>query len=283
MTLFLQYLLSGIGTGCAFALVATGFVVIYRVTRIVNFAQGTFAVLGGMFTAWLVSRGAPNFGAEALAVIGAAAAGALVGWIALGQPGTPPLTSLIVTVGLSVGAYAIFVLLWGDQPVSFGGLIGHLDFGGVRIESQYALIMCASLVAFGALSVFFGHADVGRALTACSENPRAARLMGINTTRAGLVAFAVAGALGGLAGVLLTPLQPVSFNSDVGMAINGFAAAIFGNLVRPVAALCGGLVLGVVQAMVAGYWSSALQSSAALVFMLALLSWQAGRGQEIAA
>jgi branched-chain amino acid transport system permease protein len=80
----------------------------------------------------------------------------------------------------------------------------------------------------------------------------------------------------GLAGVLLTPLQPVSFNSDVGLAISGFAAAIFGGLLRPGAALSGALVLGVAEALVAGYGQASLQSGVALVIMLGIMIWQAG-------
>src|SRR5215471_17925995 len=130
MTLFIQYVLSGLATGCAFALVATGFVGIYRVTRVVNFAQGTFAVLAGMLTAALLRHGVPQVAAQAGAVVAAGAAGAFVGWIALGKPGTPPLISLMITIGLSVGAYAALILIWGDQPVAFDGLAGHLEFGG---------------------------------------------------------------------------------------------------------------------------------------------------------
>jgi branched-chain amino acid transport system permease protein len=114
-------------------------------------------------------------------------------------------------------------------------------------------------------------------LTACSSNPHAARLVGINVTRMGLLAFALGGGLGGLAGVLLTPLQPVSFDSDVALAINGFAAAVFGGLLRPGTALLGGLVIGVAGALVAGLSEAALQSGVALVAMLGIMIWQAGR------
>jgi branched-chain amino acid transport system permease protein len=132
-------------------------------------------------------------------------------------------------------------------------------------------------VAFVALGLFFDHTYLGRGLTACSSNPRAARLVGIDVTRMGLVAFGLGGGLGGLAGVLLTPMQPVSFNSDVGIAISGFAAAIFGGLLRPGTALVGGLVLGVAEALVAGYAQASLQSGVALVIMLGIMVWQAGR------
>jgi branched-chain amino acid transport system permease protein len=101
--------------------------------------------------------------------------------------------------------------------------------------------------------------------------------VGIDVRRMGLLAFALGGALGGLAGVLLTPLQPVSFNSDVGIAISGFAGAIFGGLLRPGAALAGALALGVAEALVAGYGQASLQSGVALIIMLAIMIYRAGR------
>jgi branched-chain amino acid transport system permease protein len=114
-------------------------------------------------------------------------------------------------------------------------------------------------------------------LTACASNPRAARLVGIDVTRMGIFAFGLGGGLGGLAGVLLTPLQPISFDSDVGLAINGFAAATFGSLVRPGAALVGALVLGIAEALIAGYSKASLQSGVALLVMLGIMVWQAQR------
>ena len=283
MRLFLQYAASGLATGCAFALVATGFVAIYRVTRVVNFAQGVFAVLAGMMAYTLLAVGVPHFAAEALAVVAAVVAGALVGFVAIGRRGTSPLASLIITLGLGIGSYALLILLWGDQPISFDGLKGNLDVGGVGMQVQYLLVMALTAVAFVALGLFFDHTYLGRGLTACSSNPRAARLVGIDVRRMGLVAFGLGGGLGGLAGVLLTPLQPVSFNSDVGIAISGFAAAIFGGLLRPGAALVGGLVLGVAEALVAGYGQASLQSGVALVIMLGIMIYRAGRRPLVAA
>jgi branched-chain amino acid transport system permease protein len=277
MRLFLQYAASGVATGCAFALVATGFVAIYRVTRVVNFAQGVFAVLAGMLAYTLLGWGAPHIVAEAIAVIAAAAVGALVGLAAIGRRGTTPLASLIITLGLGIGSYALLILIWGDQPISFDELKGNLEVGGVGMQVQYALVVVVTALAFVGLGLFFDHTYLGRGLTACSSNPRAARLVGIDVRRMGLLAFALGGALGGLAGVLLTPLQPVAFDSDVSIAISGFAAAIFGGLLRPGAALVGGLVLGIAEALVAGYSQASLQSGVALVIMLGIMIWRASQ------
>lgn len=277
MTLFLQYLASGIATGSTFALVATGFVVIYRVTGVVNFAQGVFAVLGGLVAYTFLQAGVPHVLAEALAVVVAAFSGLVVGVVALGRRGTPPLASLIITLGLAVFSYAVVITVWGDQPLSYNGLEGLIEFQGVIMQRQYALVVIATALTFLGLAIFFRRTYLGKALTACSSNPHAARLMGINVWRMGLLAFAGGGALGGLAGVLLAPIRPVQFDSDVGIAINGFAAAIFGGLVRPVTALIGGLVLGVAEAMVAGYYRSSYQSAVALAIMIVLMVWQASR------
>ena len=94
MRLFLQYAASGVATGCAFALVATGFVAIYRVTRVVNFAQGVFAVIAGMLAYTLLGQGVPHVLAELLAIVAAAAVGVLIGLVAIGRRGTSPLASM---------------------------------------------------------------------------------------------------------------------------------------------------------------------------------------------
>jgi branched-chain amino acid transport system permease protein len=282
VSLLLQYLSSGVATGCTFALVATGFVAIYRVTRVVNFAQGAFAVVGGMSAFALLGHGLPHVLAEGLAVLVAALVGLLVGLVAIGRRGTPVLASLIITLGIGIGSYAVLILAFGDQPVSFDGVGGALAAGGVTMPRQFLLVAGVTAAAFALLALFFNRTYLGRALTACSSNPYAARLVGIDTTRMGLVSFALGGALGGLAGVLLTPLQPVAFNSDVGLAINGFAAAVFGGILRPGTALVGALVLGVAEALVAGYSRASFQSGVALVVMLGLMVWQASRRPAVA-
>lgn len=277
MSAVIEYLISGIAIGCTYALVGSGFVAIYRVTRVVNFAQGTFAVLGGFMAYSFLSAGLPHGLAEIVAILGAGAAGLLFGIIAIGKPGTSPLASLVITLGLGIATYAIEIVIWGSQPISFNGIPGSQILGGAIIQRQYLLVIVVTLATFAALAAFFSRTYIGKGLTACSSNPRAARLMGIDVTRMGLVAFALGGLLGGLAGVLITPLQPNSFDSDVLLATNGFAAAIFGGLVSPGWALAGGLILGVAEALIGGYYNASYETEVALVLMLALMVWQARR------
>ncbi|GAA4953178.1 branched-chain amino acid ABC transporter permease [Actinoplanes utahensis] len=271
------YLLTGLGIGAGFALVGSGLVVIHRVTGVVNFAQGSFAVLAALLTSTLLGAGLPHGVAEAGGVALGAVAGLIVGVIAIGRPGTSPGTSLIVTLGLGVLAYAIEVLIWGDQPRSFPGLTGVAEIGGARIPAHYLLIIAVAAPVFLFLAWFFARTDLGRALSACSSNRYAARVVGIDVRRMGLLAFLIGGALGGLAGVLTTPVQQVTFDSDVVLIVNGFAAAVLGGLTRPVIALAGGLLLGVAQTLTAGYGGGAYQVEVALVLMLTVMIVQAAR------
>jgi branched-chain amino acid transport system permease protein len=276
----LTYLAGGLATGCSFGLVATGFVAIYRVTRVVNFAQGVFAIMAGFMAWWLLRRGIPHVAAEAIAIVFATLVGLVVGLVATGKPGTQPLASLIVTLGLAILSYAVIILIWGDQPVSFDGLRGRFELGGVTLQRQYGLIVLVTGVTFSMLAFFFGRTYIGKALTACSSNPYAARLAGINVRRMGFLAFALGGALGGLAGVLVVPLGPIEFDSDVGIAINGFAAAIVGGLLRPWTALAGGVVLGVGEALVAGYYKASYETAMALALIIVIMVWQSSRRPE---
>ncbi|HEY3255243.1 MAG TPA: branched-chain amino acid ABC transporter permease, partial [Polyangiaceae bacterium] len=149
------------------------------------------------------------------------------------------------------------------------------------IPQQYLLIIPVTLLMFAGLELFFERTYAGKAMSACASNPYAAALQGIGVLRMGLYGFALSGALGGVAGVLLTPLQPVSYDSDVSLFVNGFAAAILAGLKRPALALAGGLVLGVAESMVAGYAKASYQSSLALLLTLAILIAQAARREAL--
>ncbi|BCJ39988.1 branched-chain amino acid ABC transporter permease [Actinoplanes ianthinogenes] len=283
MAELVQYLITGIAAGCAYALLGSGLVVIYRVTRVVNFAQGSFAVLAALTVTTLLAAGLPHGLAEALAVLLAAGIGLLIGLVATGKPGTTPQAALIVTLGLGVLAYAVEILLWGDQPRSFPGLGGSTTVLGARLQTHYLLIVAVTAVVLAGTTLLFARTDLGKALTATAADPYAARVIGISVLRMGLLAFALGGALGGLAGVLITPVQQVSFDSDVVLVVNGFSAAILGDLTRPGLTLVGGLLLGIVQALVAGYGSTAYQTEVALIFMLAVLIARAGRRELVEA
>ena len=122
---------------------------------------------------------------ELLAVIVAALVGLLVGVVAIGRPGTSPQSALIVTLGLAIFAYAVEVLVWGDQPRSFAGLPGAVDVFGTRVQTHYLMVIGVTVPVFAGMAAFFARTDVGKALTACASNPYAARVVGIDVRRMG--------------------------------------------------------------------------------------------------
>jgi len=271
VTELVTYLISGLALGSSFALVGSGFVVVHRVTRVVNFAQGSLAVVGGMVSATLLDGVLPHGLGELAAVLICGAVGLLVGLLAIGRRGTPPLISLIVTLGVSMLISAAIIWLWGQDPVSPPGLDGSMTILGAPVERQRLLVFVATLLAFAAIGLFFSRSYVGKALTASASNPFAARMVGIDVRRMGLLAFALAGALGGLAGVLVAPTNAVSFYSDLPLALSGFAAAVFGGLISPIRTLVGGLGLGVAGQLTAGYFNGSYQTEVALLLMLLIM------------
>ena len=271
MSELVAYLISGVALGSSFALIGSGFVVVHRVTRVVNFAQGSIAIVGGMVSASLLDGVLPHGIGEVVAVLVCGVVGLLVGLLALGRRGTPPLISLIVTLGVSMLISAVIILLWGQDPVSPPGLGGSITVLGASVERQRLLVVGATLVAFAALILFFSRSYVGKALTASASNPFAARMVGIDVRRMGLLAFGLAGALGGLAGVLVAPTNALSFYSDLPLALSGFAAAVFGGLVSPLRTLVGGLGLGVAGQLTAGYLNGSYQTEVALLLMLLIM------------
>ena len=277
MSALLQYLITGVSRGFLFALLATGFVVIFRVTKVVNFAQGAFVVLGGFIAYSLLTAGVPHGASEALAVLATAGIGLLFGAITI-LGNMTPVAALITTIGLAIASEAAAMLVWGTTPLTFSGLGGtDLHLGGVVVQPQYLLLIGVSLVVLMVLWLVLDRTYVGKGMTACASNPYAARLAGISVKRMGLLAFGLGGALGGLGGVLIMPLFPLTYDGDVNLAILGFAAAIVGGLTSPGLALAGGLVFGVAEQLVAGYWSQANETAVALGLMIVLLLWTAPR------
>jgi branched-chain amino acid transport system permease protein len=277
MSAFTEYLITGVARGLVFALLATGFVLIYRVTRVVNFAQGAFAVFGGLLTFSLLRAGIPQGVSEVLAALAVAVIGLIFGVITIAGK-IPLLSSLIITIGLAMLSEAIAMLAWGSIPISYSGLAGH-DFVilGAVVQRQYLLVLVVSLVLFGSMALLFGRTYFGKAMTACASNAYAAKLSGINVKRMGLLAFILGGALGGIGGALLTPVEPMTYNADVSLSILGFAAAIVGGLTSPGLAVAGGLVFGLTEQFVSGYWSPSYDTAVALALLIVVLLWQARR------
>ena len=279
MTTFLQLVVVGISTGSLFAIVGMSLVLVYRATGIVNFAQGVFAVLGGLLT-YSLGQHVSLVVAALLAVLITAFVATLVAVVAVGIRGrTTPLASLIVTVGIALFAEAVLLAAFGEVPRSYSAVSDHAwNVGGVLVQPQYAVLALVAVAAALGLTLFLRRTIVGQALVASADSPRAAELIGLNLRSVAVIAFAIAGALTAIGGVLLAPTVPVTYNADLSITINGFAAAVFGGLASIRLALLGGYALGIVEQLVVGYVDPQYNLIIALAVMLVLIGWRS-RGE----
>ena len=251
-SLALQYLLSGVTKGSIYAVVAIGFNLIYSATGVINLAQGEFVMLGGMVAITLA-----NFVPLPVAVAGAVAIVALVGCLLellffrkLRRHSV--LHLIIITIGLSIVMQEAALHLWDEKvrslPYFTGNEVSSLKFLGAAISPQVLWVLATVAVAVLALHIFLRYTLRGRAMRACSSNPEAAMLAGINIPNMRTLSFGLSAALGGLAGCVISPITMTHYEMGAPLAIKGFAAAILGGLGNPMAALAGGLLVGVLEA-----------------------------------
>jgi branched-chain amino acid transport system permease protein len=270
----LQFLISGLKSGAIYALVALGFTIVFAATGAINFAQGEFFMLGGMLGAFFTGMGLPLPIAALAAIVATAAIGAVFELLAV-RPikGGDPLRIIMVTIGGSVVMRQLALHLFGPdertlEPFSAGASLKGL---GAAVERQTIWIWVLTAIAVVALALLYRRTMFGRAMRATSIRHDAARLVGISTDRMVTASFALAAALGALAGLAVAPLTQTSFNVGAGMGVKGFAAAILGGLGNPVAAVGGGLILGLLESLTAGYIDSTYRDAVALVVLLVVL------------
>jgi len=268
----------GIATGCVYALVAVGYSLIYRTTGVVNFAQGTYVMIGGFATWWFFAVAVLPYPLAIAMGVGVATLLGLALWtivvLPLWRRRSPGYVVLLATIvfGVIVGNGAL--LLLGSLPQTLPpwvpGLVFH--FQGSRIDGQYGLIIVATLLLLAGCGAVLRSSPLGRAMRACAASRETSQLLGISPERVGALSFAATAALGGLGGAMITPAQFTS--SDVGLAygVFGFVAAVLGGFGSLVGALVGGLLLGCINAAVGRYVSSNYQTVIAFAILLGLLA-----------
>ena len=271
---FLQFLLTGLTVGAIYALVALGFAIIYNASHVINFAQGEFVMIGGMAAAGFVEAGLPLPLAALLAVGGAMLVGLALEKLAIETArGASVVTLIIITIGASILLRGLASLLWDKKIHSLPAFSGEapLKLGGATLLPQTLWVLGATLVTVALLWWFFNRTLTGKAILAVSHNRLAAQLMGISVRRVLLVSFGLSAALGALAGVLIAPISFTSWDVGVMLGLKGFAAAILGGMGSGPGAIIGGLALGLIEALGAGYLSSAYKDVFAFVIILAAL------------
>src|SRR3954452_10579552 len=273
---FIDLTLNGVANGAIYAAVALSLVLIWRATRILNFAQAGMLMLT-TFVAWaVIDAGAPYPVGFAVALVSGLVLGAAVERVVI-RPveGAPPLNAIIVTLGLLVLLQAFAGMVWGGNPKSFPpafAIKGYRVGGHTVLFSPFdlftVLVVGALMVA---LVVLFRRTNLGLQMRAAAFAPEVSRLLGVRVGHMFTAGWALASLAGSLAGLLVAPSVFVAPNTFDSVLVFGFTAAVIGGLESPLGALVGGTALGLALSYVSGYGGAELVTLGALVILVAVL------------
>jgi branched-chain amino acid transport system permease protein len=250
-SLFFQYFVSGLTYGSIYAAVAIGFNIIYNATGIINFAQGEFAMLGGMIASEL-ARSVPLWLAVAAAVAAAAVVGVAIERLILRRIARfGVLKMIIATIGLSIVLREAAFVAWGESvrtvPFFTGNEVSSVSFLGAHFSPQVIWIALAIALVAAALTLYFKLTLTGKAMRGCSANREGASLCGISPGRMVAVAFGMSAAIGAFAGCVVAPLTQTHFAIGSILSVKGFTVAAFGGLGNSMAAIGAGMLLGMLE------------------------------------
>ncbi|MGB3835941.1 branched-chain amino acid ABC transporter permease [Castellaniella sp.] len=271
---FLQFLFSGLTVGATYALAALGFNLIYNASNVINFAQGEFIMLGGMLAVYFTQSGMHWAPAFALAVFLPAIVGVLMEKLTI-EPikNADTVTLIIITIGASLVIRGLTQVWLGKNAHSLPPFSDHapLNALGAVLLPQSLWVFGITAIAVALLWYFFTRTLAGKAMLATAINQAAAQLVGISTGWVLLMSFALAAALGALGGILITPITLTSYDVGIMLGLKGFVAAVVGGLGNGLGAVVGGLLVGILEAMGAGYISSAYKDAIPFVLILLIL------------
>jgi branched-chain amino acid transport system permease protein len=276
MQRFVDLTLNGIANGAIYAAVALSLVLIWRATRILNFAQAGMLMFT-TFVAWgVIDAGASYWVGFAVALASGLVLGALVERVIIRHvEGAPPLNAIIVTLGVLVLLQAVAGMIWGGNPRSFPPAF---SIKGYEIGDHAVLFSPFDLftvLVVGALMagviLLFTRTSLGLRMRAAAFAPEVARLVGVRVGHMFTVGWALASVAGSLAGVLVAPSVFVAPNTFDSVLVFGFTAAVIGGLESPLGALVGGTALGLALSYVSGYGGAELVTLGALVILIAVL------------
>jgi len=276
MNLLTQTIYSGLMSGGVYALVGIGLVLAYRTSRVLNLTHGESYVAAALTCALLTEKGVPLWASMLAGLLAAMAVAVAVERLLLRPRTSWPIPSLILlTLAAAFVAKGVFLLVAGVDPLSFERLLSGrpIRFAGGAMPRQGALLIGVGLATAVALTLFLAHTPIGRRLRASAENPDAAQLMGVNVPMLRTLAFALSGALAGLAALLLVPLVAVDFQAGLGMTMRAFIAAALAGM-SPFLTILTGFGLGLFEAAVTGYAGALAQDPVVFAVLIALALWQ---------
>lgn len=270
-----QYILSGLSNGAIYALIGFGFAIIHNATGIINFAQGEFVMLGGMLTLFfLVFLNIPLIPSIVLAIFVSTIIGILFERLAI-RPlkDAKPLSLVIITIGASILIRGMAMLVWGKDTHALPPFSGNepLSIAGATIMPQHLWIFFIAVLIIAANKIFFNYSIVGKAMRACAYNSQAASLVGINVKTMVLLSFVISSAIGSMAGIIIAPLTMTSYDVGIMLGLKGFCAVIIGGMSSGLGTIMGGLLLGLLESLGAGYISASYKDAIAFIILLLIL------------
>ena len=276
-TEFAQQIAAGVREGAIYAGLALAIVIIYRSTRVINFAVGEMATFT-TFIAWSLMNHGLSFWAAFPIVLAIAFAGGVAIERTVIRPveNAPVLTIVIVTLGIALLLNGLSSVIWGGQNRQFHGPFSTrtIDLGGVPISVQDIGIVATSFILVALLALFFRYTKLGLAMRASAINPSSSRLVGVRVGWMLALGWGIAAVLGAVAGMMIAPVVFLDPNMMQTILLYAFAAAVLGGLDSPVGAVVGGIVLGVTITLLGRYVEfigSTLKLPAALLLIGILL------------
>lgn len=265
MDIFLQQIINGLVQGSIYALVALGYTMVYGIMGLINFAHGEVVMIGTLVTITvagsLIKAGMP----VALAGLAGVSVSVLVcmalGWglerIAY-RPlrNAPRLTPLITAIGMSIVLQNLAMMIWGRNYLTFPSLLPKVNFelAGAHFTAIQIIIVAASAITMGGLLLLVYRTKLGMAMRATAQNPAVASLMGVNINRVIAAAFVIGSALGAVAGIMVGAYYEIAhYQMGFMLGLKAFTAAVLGGIGNLAGAMLGGILLGIIEALGAGY------------------------------
>jgi branched-chain amino acid transport system permease protein len=281
---YTQYAISGITSGSIYAILGICWSVVYLTTKVLNFTTGEFVMLGGMLTWGLHSAGLGIVPASLVAIATAISIGVFIERTTIRPVRHPSeMTYMMITIAAASVIKGIVLIIWGSETRTFEPFFGNqvIDVFGATLTSQSLCVWALVIIVALGLSLFLSQTIFGKALRASAINETGARLVGINISRFHLFCFGLAGGLGAITGIVITPITFTGYNTGLLIGLKGLIVAIVGGWSIP-GTLVAGFALGILEGFVAGFISAGLKDLLALlvmiIFLLFMERWTYYRG-----
>jgi branched-chain amino acid transport system permease protein len=263
--IFIQQIINGLTLGAVYAVVALGYTMVYGIIQLINFAHGEVVMFGAMVAFSVISALAPSGlppGLVVLAATGCAIPACMLIGYAMEKlayrplRGAPRLAPLITAIGISIILQHVAMMIWSRNPLAFPQIIKaqSYDLAGATITSVQIAILAISVAMMGGLAALVYRTKLGTAMRATAQNPQIAGLMGIDTNRVIAFTFVIGAALAAVAGVMVASYYGIAhYTMGSQLGLKAFCAAVLGGIGNIPGAMLGGVLLGLVEALGAGY------------------------------